>query len=50
MDGHNSYVNLPFIKYADTNRILLTVFPPYLTHRLQPLNIRLFLLLTTYYL
>ena len=42
-------MNLPFIKYADANRILLAVFPPHLTHRLQPLNVRLFLPLATYY-
>jgi hypothetical protein len=33
MDGYNSHVNLSFIKYADINRILLAVFPPYSTHR-----------------
>jgi DDE superfamily endonuclease len=49
VDGHNSHVNLPFIKYADTNRILLAVFPPYSTYRLQPLNIRLFSPLATFY-
>ena len=49
MDGHNSHVNLPFINYADTNRILLTVFPPHSTHRLQPLDIGLFSPLATFY-
>ena len=49
VDGHNSHVNLPFINYADTNCILLTVFPPHSTHRLQPLDIRLFSLLITFY-
>jgi DDE superfamily endonuclease len=31
------------------NHILLTVFPPHSTHRLQPLDVRLFSPLTTYY-
>jgi hypothetical protein len=49
VDGHSSHVNLLFIEYADANRILLVVFPPHLTYRLQPLDIGLFLLLATYY-
>jgi hypothetical protein len=49
VDGHNSHVNLPFINYADTNRILLAVFPPHSTHRLQPLDIGLFSPLATFY-
>ena len=49
VDGHSSHVNLPFIEYADTNRILLAVFPPHSTHRLQPLDIGLFSPLATYY-
>ncbi len=49
VDGHSSHINLPFIEYADANRILLAVFPPYSTHRLQPLDIGLFSPLTTYY-
>jgi DDE superfamily endonuclease len=49
MDGHNSHVNLPFINYVDANRILLAVFPPHSTHRLQPLDIGLFSPLATFY-
>ena len=49
IDGHNSHVNLPFIEYADANRILLAVFPPHSTHRLQPLDIGLFSPLALYY-
>ena len=49
VDGHNSYVNMPFIDYADANRIILAVLPPHLTHRLQPLDIRMFSPLATYY-
>jgi hypothetical protein len=49
VDGHSSHVNLLFIEYADANRILLAVFPPHSTHRLQPLDIGLFSPLSTYY-
>ena len=49
VDGHSSHVNMPFIDYADTNRILLAVFPPHSTHRLQPLDIGMFSPLATYY-
>ena len=49
VDGHSSHVNLPFIEYADRNRILLAVFPPHSTHRLQPLDIGLFSPLATFY-
>lgn len=49
VDGHSSHVNIPFIDYADANRILLAVFPPHSTHRLQPLDIGMFSPLATYY-
>jgi DDE superfamily endonuclease/Tc5 transposase DNA-binding domain len=49
VDGHNSHVNVPFINYSDANRILLAVFPPHSTHRLQPLDIGLFSPLANYY-
>jgi hypothetical protein len=49
VDGHSSHVNMPFIDYADANRILLAVFPPHSTHRLQPLDIGMFSPLATYY-
>jgi len=38
-----------FINYADANRILLVVLPPYLTYRLQPLDVGLFSPLAIYY-
>lgn len=40
---------MPFIEYADENRILLAVLPPHSTHRLQPLDLGLFAPLATYY-
>lgn len=49
VDGHNSHVNLPFIEYANNNRIILAVLPPNSTHRLQPLDIGMFSPLATYY-
>ncbi len=49
VDGHSSHVNMPFIDYADASRIVLAVFPPHSTHRLQPLDIGLFSPLATYY-
>jgi hypothetical protein len=39
MDNHNNHINMRFINYYDQNRILLTIFPPHSTHRLQPLDI-----------
>jgi hypothetical protein len=49
VDSHNSYVNMRFINYCDQNRILFTILPPYLTHRLQPFDISLFRSLAEYY-
>jgi len=49
VDGHNSHLNMRFIDYADRNRILLVFLPPYLSHRLQPLDVGLFSPLVTYY-
>ena len=40
---------MPFLEYADQNRIILVVLSPHSTHRLQPLDVRLFGLLSTYY-
>ena len=42
-------MNLGFIDYTDTNRILLAVLLLYLTHRLQPLDVGLFSPLSTAY-
>ena len=40
---------MPFIEYTHANRILLAVFPPHSTHRLQPLDVGLFSPLANYY-
>ncbi|EDN08188.1 predicted protein [Histoplasma mississippiense (nom. inval.)] len=42
LDGHSSHVNMAFINYAAQHKILLAVFPPHSTHRLQPLDVGIF--------
>jgi hypothetical protein len=42
LDGHGSHVTEQFIDYCYQHRILLAVFPPHSTHRLQPLDVVLF--------
>lgn len=42
VDGHSSHVNMAFVNACDQLRILLMVFPPHTTHRLQPLDVALF--------
>ena len=49
VDGHGSYLNMRFIEYYDNHNILLAVYPPYSTYRLQPLDVSLFSPLATYY-
>ena len=38
-----------FLEYCNKHWILVTVYPPHLTHRLQPLDVSLFSLLAIYY-
>lgn len=49
LDGHGSHVNLKFLDWCQNNRILVDVFPPHATHRLQPLDVSLFAPLSIYY-
>jgi DDE superfamily endonuclease len=49
VDGYSSHVNMEFIRTCDRLKILLLILPPYSTHRLQPLNVGCFLLLSTCY-
>jgi hypothetical protein len=42
LDGHGSHVTQDFIDFCDSNRILLSIFPPHSTHSLQPLDVVLF--------
>ena len=47
VDGHNSHVNWRFITWCDQNKVLVAVYPPHSTHRLQPLDVSLFSPLAT---
>jgi hypothetical protein len=49
VDGHGSHINMRFIDYCHLHRILLAVYPPHSTHRLQPLDVSLFSPLATFY-
>jgi hypothetical protein len=49
LDGYGSHITREFIEFCDANRILLAIFPPYLTHSLQPLDVVLFSLLSRNY-
>ena len=49
VDGHGSHLNMEFLRYCQTNRILVAVYPPHSTHRLQPLDVSLFAPLAIYY-
>ncbi len=39
LDAHGSHVNMKFLEYCHTHRILVAVLPPHSTHRLQPLDV-----------
>jgi hypothetical protein len=49
LDGHGSHCTLSFLEWCQSNRILVAVFPPHSTHRLQPLDVSLFRPLASYY-
>jgi hypothetical protein len=49
VDGHNSHVNMKFLDWCDRNRVLVAVYPPHSTHRLQPLDVSLFSPLANFY-
>lgn len=49
IDGHGSYVNILFLDWCLEHRILVAVYPPHLTHQLQPLDVSLFNPLANYY-
>jgi hypothetical protein len=49
VDGHSSHVNMAFINKCWDLRIVLLILPPHSTHRLQPLDVVLFGLLSTAY-
>ena len=49
LDGHSSHVNWEFIEKCDQNRVILGVLPPHSTHRLQPLDLKIFSPMSTAY-
>jgi hypothetical protein len=49
MDGHSSHLNMRFIDYCESHRIIAAVLPPHSTHRLQPLDVGIFSPLATAY-
>jgi hypothetical protein len=49
VDGHGSHVALKFLEWARLHKILVAVYPPHSTHRLQPLDVGCFAPLATYY-
>ena len=49
VDSHSSHINIVFINKCFDFRIVLLVFPPHSTHRLQPLDVALFNGLNTVY-
>jgi hypothetical protein len=49
LDGHGSHCTIAFLDWCKSNRILVAIFPPHATHRLQPLDVSIFRPLATYY-
>jgi hypothetical protein len=49
LDSHSSHCTLSFLEWCQSNRILVAVFPPHSTYRLQPLDVSLFRPLASYY-
>jgi hypothetical protein len=49
VDGHSSHLNMVFINKCWDLRIILLILPPHSTHRLQPLDVVLFGLLSLAY-
>jgi hypothetical protein len=42
IDGHGSHVNMKFLTWCAEHHILVAVYPPHSTHRLQPLDVCMF--------
>ena len=49
VDGHNSHVNIRFLDACHARKILVAVYPPHATHRLQPLDVSIFRPLSIFY-
>lgn len=42
LDGHGSHLNMRFLDWALDHQIMVGIYPPHSTHRLQPLDVALF--------
>jgi hypothetical protein len=49
VDGHGSHVTTEFLQKALEKKILVVIYPPHTTHRLQPLDVGCLAPLATYY-
>jgi hypothetical protein len=49
VDGHGSHITTEFLQKALEKKILIAIYPPHTTHRLQPLDVGCFSPLATYY-
>lgn len=49
VDGHGSHVNMKFLNWCERHRILIAIYPPHSTHRLQPLDVSVFAPLAHHY-
>ncbi len=49
VDEHDSHINIKFLDWCEQNKMLVTLYSSYSTHRLQSLNVSLFNPLTNYY-
>ena len=49
VDSYGSHINMSWLDYCLRHRILIAVYLPHSTYRLQPLDVSVFLPLATYY-
>lgn len=49
LDGHGSHMTMEFLEWCSLHRILVAIYPPHSTHRLQPLDVSIFNPLAHYY-
>jgi hypothetical protein len=49
LDRHGNHAIFAFTNYVKENKIILIYLPPHTIHRLQPLDVAIFALLTIYY-
>ena len=49
LDGHGSHMTMEFLEWCSLHKILVAIYPPHSTHRLQPLDVSMFNPLAHYY-